>query len=98
MKALVSIDYATQGKRIDDSRHTESWLTYIALIQNTVDTLPEHDSIQAFGLGCWICSASSLVPLLDVVQSKRGSWVFQPRLVFLTIDDEDAQPAFPKSA
>ena len=98
MKILVSIDYATQGKRIDHDGHTKSWLTYIDAVQKSIDTLSERDNILVFGLGCWLCNASSLAPLLEIVQSKRGSLVFQPRLAFLTIDDEDTQPPFPKSA
>lgn len=98
MKVLISIDYAIQGKRIDHPHHTESWLAYIDGIQKGIDTLSKSDTIVPFGLGCWLCSSNTLAPLLDVVRSKRGVLVFQPRVVFLTPEDEETWLPFPKSS
>jgi len=63
-----------------------------------IDTLSKSDTIVPFGLGCWLCSSNTLAPLLDVVRSKRGVLVFQPRVVFLTPEDEETWLPFPKSS
>ena len=98
MKALVSIDYAIQGKRLDHPHHTESWLAYIGAIQKTVDSSEWSGAVQPFGAGCWLCSASSLAPLLEIVLRKRGDYQFSSRVVFLTPEDEETLPKAKKTA
>jgi len=66
--------------------------------ETSLDTLSKSDTIVPFGLGCWLCSSNTLAPLLDVVRSKRGVLVFQPRVVFLTPEDEETWLPFPKSS
>ena len=98
MKILLTIDYAIHGKRLDHPHHTESWLAYIDAIQKSADSLAGCDTIVPFGLGCWLCSPSTLAPLLEIVLRKRGVLQYSSRIIFLTPEDEEAWPTFPKAA